>query len=43
MGEQLDALFDMIEGHGKNDFRHQHVIVEHKWNGGAASFEEITH
>ena len=43
MGEQLDELFDLIEGQAKNEFRHQQVIVEHKWNDRANEFEEIAY
>ena len=41
MGQELDAIFDLIDGQAKDHFRHQQVVVEHKWNDQHHKFDEI--
>ena len=40
MGQQLDEIFDLIDGQAKEQFRHKQVIIEHKWNEHANKFED---
>ena len=32
MGQDLDALFEMIDGPAKEQFNCANVIINHKWN-----------
>ena len=43
MGQQLDEIFDLIDGQAKEQFRHKQVIIEHKWNENANRFDEVAY
>ena len=39
MGQDLDALFSLLNGETKEQFTKEKFIVEHQWNDQTASFE----
>ncbi len=39
MGEELDAIFNILNWETKVQFKHEKFIVEHKWNDQKAGFE----
>ena len=32
MGQDLDAIFNLLDGQAKEQFRCPEVIIEHRWN-----------
>ena len=42
MGKELDAIFDLMHGRAKDQFKLDQVIIEHQWNGRAKKFNELT-
>ena len=41
MGKDLDAIFDLMNGRAKDQFKLEQVIIEHQWNDRAKKFDEI--
>ena len=41
MGKDLDDIFNLMTGKAKNQFKNEHVIIEHKWNARAKEFDQI--
>ena len=43
MGKDLDAIYELMNGRAKDQFKHEQVIIEHHWNDRAKKFNEIEH
>lgn len=43
MGQDLDELFDLIEGQKKVEIASSEVVIEHKWDDQSKKFLELKH
>lgn len=41
MGKDLDAIYDLMNGKAKDQFKHERVIIVHKWNARAKEFDQL--
>ena len=40
MGNDLDDIFNLIDGPAKEQFYYEGVVIDHQWNNAAQRFEE---